>query len=88
MYGHIRRSGIFWGIILIVIGIFIWLGNLGVFDFSWGRDWPIILIIIGICQFVKIIPSKRPRKSKIKVILKKIEDGEMSAEEGIEKIEK
>lgn len=85
---YIRRSGFFNGLILIIIGIFFWLGNLGIFDFSWRRDWPIILIIIGVSQFVKLTPSKRPKKSGIKVILKKIEDGEMSAEEGIGKIEK
>jgi predicted membrane protein len=47
----IRRSGIFWGLILILFGATFLLGNLGYVDFTLGRlvadFWPVVLIYIG-----------------------------------------
>jgi len=39
-----RRGGI--GLILIAVGLIFLLSNLGVF--TWGRFWPIVLIVIGL----------------------------------------
>lgn len=39
-----RRGGI--GLILIAVGLIFLLSNLGVF--TWGRFWPILLIVIGL----------------------------------------
>ena len=46
-------------IILIAVGLIIWLSNLGVIHVAWRRDWPIILIIIGLVELVKYIVKKR-----------------------------
>ena len=53
---------LFWGIILIIIGIFILLDNLGYADFSeLLRDyWPLLLIIWGL----SVIVRHRPRKDQ------------------------
>jgi uncharacterized integral membrane protein len=55
-YIYYRLSG---GILLIVVGLFIWLSNLDVFDITWRRDWPVILIIIGVLELIKHIVKKR-----------------------------
>ena len=47
------------GFILIGIGLLIWLSNLGIFNITWRRDWPVILIIIGALELVKNIIKKR-----------------------------
>jgi len=47
------------GIILIAVGLIIWLSNLGVIHVAWRRDWPVILIVIGIIGLVKHIFKKR-----------------------------
>ena len=46
---------IIWGVILLLFGLWIWLANLGVIkhSFSFNRDWPIIIIIIGIMTLVE-----------------------------------
>jgi len=41
------------GIILLAIGLIIWLSNLGIIHVAWRRDWPVILIVIGIIELVK-----------------------------------
>jgi hypothetical protein len=51
-YHFHRISG---GIILIVIGVLIWLSNFGVINIWWHRDWPVILILVGILALVKTI---------------------------------
>lgn len=82
------------GIFLIVLGLFIWFLNLGVFSFwKWGRDWPWILVIIGIFSIIgyfkkKFRKSRKFKKEKIKDILDKIEKGEINIEEAIKRIKK
>ncbi|OYD16390.1 hypothetical protein CH330_02955 [candidate division WOR-3 bacterium JGI_Cruoil_03_51_56] len=41
---------IFWGIIIIGIGVWIWLANLGIVTSGiiFHRDWPVIIIIVGL----------------------------------------
>ena len=50
-----RPRTILWGLILIVVGILMWLSNLEVIPFSISlcRDWPVILIAIGITGIVE-----------------------------------
>ena len=41
---------ILWGIIIIAIGLWVWLANLGVMPSGivFSRDWPIIIVIVGL----------------------------------------
>lgn len=62
-----KAEKIFWGIILVFIGVIFLLENFDVIDFSWGhvwRFWPIILIISG----VNILFSKYNNKAASIVI--------------------
>jgi len=49
---------IFNGIILIAIGLLIWFSNLGIIHISWHRDWPTILIAVGLIELIKHITKK------------------------------
>jgi len=51
-----RMSG---GILLIVVGLLFWLSNLDVLDIAWRRDWPILVIVVGLLELVKHITKKR-----------------------------
>ena len=79
-------------IILIVLGVLFWLGKFGIIDFYWGRDWPVILIAVGIFSLVNFIArrirrKRRGRKGKHD-ILNRLESGEIDAEEAIKEIKK
>jgi len=40
---------IIWGLIVAAIGVWGWLGNLQVVrQIRFGRDWPLIIVIIGL----------------------------------------
>jgi hypothetical protein len=51
-----RISG---GIILIAVGVLIWLSNLGIIHVWWRRDWPVLLIVIGVLALIKTIIRRR-----------------------------
>jgi len=37
-----------WYVILIIVGLLLWLNNLGYHILDLGRDWPLLLVLIGI----------------------------------------
>jgi len=53
---------IFWGIIIIGVGIWIWLSNYGIADFRWSRDWPVILVAIGLAILLESMAWAKRRK--------------------------
>jgi len=52
-----RRNAI--GLFLVVVGVFILLGNVGAFWwFSWGRLWPLLVIAVGVGILMGNIPRR------------------------------
>jgi hypothetical protein len=47
-----RGRGIFWGLLLLVVGVLIILHNLGYISGSIWRWWPIILIVVGLKKLI------------------------------------
>ncbi|MEO0092041.1 MAG: DUF5668 domain-containing protein [candidate division WOR-3 bacterium] len=49
------------GLILILLGLMIWLSKLNVVNFRiiFKRDWPLVLVIIGVLILVETITKKR-----------------------------
>ena len=47
---HSVVRSILWGIIIIAIGLWVWLANLGVMPSGvvLSRDWPVIIVIFGV----------------------------------------
>ncbi|MEO0280869.1 MAG: DUF5668 domain-containing protein [candidate division WOR-3 bacterium] len=79
------------GFILIVVGIFLLLSTYNIFFFTFSRDWPWILIIIGL---LNLISFEKKRNIKINIsagkrkrILEDLKDGKISVEEAIEELE-
>jgi hypothetical protein len=51
-----RRSSIFWGALIILVGVLLLLSNLGVFDFNvWNLFWPLTLIAVGLWLLLGIL---------------------------------
>ncbi|MCD5383284.1 DUF5668 domain-containing protein [candidate division WOR-3 bacterium] len=69
-----RRNTVFWGLIFLTVGILIWISNFGIISLSWQRDWPVILIIIGIYKLATLIPIRK-RKEVQKEIENPQKDG-------------
>ena len=84
-----RTKKVFWGLLILAIGILIWLGNLDLIAFQFSRDWPIILILIGVYYIIRDIGSSKVKNKKsTDKILKDLEDGKIDAKEAAEEIKK
>jgi hypothetical protein len=82
----------YWAIIFILVGIFLLLSNYNFIAFNFSRDWPLILIAIGIAEIIDII-SRRTKKVKtsnpsVKRILDDLEKGNINIDEAEEKLKK
>jgi hypothetical protein len=78
-------------IILIVLGVLFWLGKFEIIDFYWSRDWPVVLIGVGVFSLINYIArrvKKRGRRShrKHRDILNELESGDIDAEEAIRRM--
>jgi len=90
----------FWGLLVISIGLLLWAHNYGLIalSFSFSRDWPIVIVLVGLmsvwnalfgrhwwsksgCESKEHIPSRARR------ILEDVENGNISAEEAIKKMD-
>lgn len=54
-------SNIYWGLILIVIGVLFLARNFGLLDFHfmWRTYWPVILIVVGASWVVKSLTESK-----------------------------
>lgn len=68
---------LWWGIVFIIIGLWIWLSYLGIMSFS--RDWPILIILYGIWVLIRGI--RKHRVGKVKIII----SGDSKTTEGVGK---
>jgi hypothetical protein len=88
-----------WGIFWMALGVFLLLSNYGLtgFQFSFSRDWPILLIAWGIMKIIdtlvwrnrgpkaSVLQSEGDRQSR-EQILQAVEDGKMAAEEAARRL--
>ena len=85
---------IYWALILIGIGIWILLSNYGIVVFNFSKDWPVILIVIGIVEVLDVIFHVSAKKRKfhakskndITDVLKSLENGDITVEEAEDSI--
>jgi hypothetical protein len=81
----------FWvPIILIVLGVLFWLGKFDIIDFYWSRDWPVVLIAVGVFSLVNYaarrVKKKRRSLGANRDILDRLASGEIDAEDAIRKM--
>ncbi|MEO0247847.1 MAG: DUF5668 domain-containing protein [candidate division WOR-3 bacterium] len=55
------------GFLLIAIGVIIWLNKIGIWAWSWKRDWPVVLILIGIMSIISHLEGRE----KLRIIYKR-----------------
>lgn len=80
------------GFILIVVGVFLLLSTYNIFFFTFSRDWPWILIIIGLLNLIsfekkKSVVNINISSGKRRKILEDLKEGKISVEEAMEEFE-
>jgi len=74
---------IFWGGLFILVGIWVWLSHFGLPFISFKRDWPVLLVIIGLWFVFR--PLRKKRKRTIEII-KDLEQGEINVDEAVNRL--
>lgn len=73
------------GIILIIIGLWIWLSYLGVPYISFNKNWSLLLVGLGIYIIIRRLTRYRPRLNR-RQILSDLEQGKITVDEAIEQL--
>ncbi len=78
---------LWWGLFLLILGVWIWLSQLGVPYVSFSRNWPLILIAFGVYLIVRTLRRKRrDGRGRVRVIIDRLEEGRIGVEEAITEI--
>ena len=81
------RRMIGWGIFFVVLGLWIWLSALGVPYIAFAKNWPLLLVALGIYIIVHRVRRHRRwhRKSAADVITD-LESGRIDADKAVDEI--
>jgi len=76
---------LWWGVALLVLGLWIWLSALGVPYISFRTNWPLLLVALGVYIIVRRWRRGRGRR-RVRVIINDLESGRVDVEEAISEI--
>lgn len=73
------------GILLIVIGLWIWFDYLGVPYIAFSKNWPLLLVTFGLYLIIRRLkrPSRFVKKSQV---INDLAQGKISVDEAIEQL--
>jgi len=74
------------GLLLLVIGLWLWLSNLGVPYIAFNRNWPLLLVAFGVYVVVRMATRHRRRRRTSAEILEELEHGRIGVDEAVERI--
>jgi len=91
----------FWGLLVVAVGLLLWAHNYGlvVFSFSFSKDWPLIVVVVGLMSIWRALFGRHWWASKCdcdsheripsdaRKILEEVEKGNISAEEAAKKMD-
>lgn len=74
-----------WGIILIIIGLWIWLSSIGVPYISFSKNWPLILVFWGLYIIIRRL-TRRQRWVRRSQVINDLEKGKINVDEAVDKL--
>jgi cellulose synthase/poly-beta-1,6-N-acetylglucosamine synthase-like glycosyltransferase len=77
---------LFWGLLLIAIGLVVWFSNIGLIVPGFGTLWPFIIVAVGVAIVLKTIIKKSHRPRGVNVIIDKLEEGKIDVDEAVDEI--
>ena len=80
-----KREGLFWGGLLVVLGVLLLLDNLGLFPptvSAWGIFWAVVLIWIGLRGVIAGLGNRSNKTETVAIPLGQLSTGEVRIEHG------
>ena len=73
-----------WGIAVLVLGLWIWLSALGVPYISFSRNWPLLIVALGVLIVIRRIRRMaRHRRRRVRYVIDDLEEGKIDVEDAI-----
>jgi len=82
----VKRHVIGWGVVLVVVGLWIWLSALGVPYVDFGRNWPLLLVAFGVYIIVRRAVRRSRRRRTADAVIADLESGRIDVEKAISQI--
>jgi hypothetical protein len=79
------RRRYWWGIILIIIGLWIWLSSLGVPYISFSKNWPLLIVALGLYIIIRRL-TRRHRWVRRSQVISDLEQGKINVDEAVDKL--
>jgi hypothetical protein len=80
------RRTLWWGAVLVVVGLWIWLSALGVPWMVFSRDWPILIIALGAYSIVRRVRRWARRRKSAAQVITDLETGRIDVEKALTEI--
>jgi hypothetical protein len=81
------RRTLWWGLTLVVIGLWIWLSALGVPYIAFSRNWPLLIVALGIYIVAhRIQRYRRWHRKSASAVISDLESGRIDADKAVEEI--
>jgi hypothetical protein len=78
---------VFWGIIVILIGLWVWAGTLGLAEnYRFGRNWPLLLVLLGAYIIYRSVRRWARRRVRKVDVLDELEKGRIDVDEAVERL--
>jgi hypothetical protein len=80
------RRTIGWGIVLIVVGLWIWLSALGVPYIDFGCNWPLLMVAFGVYVIVRKTVRRARRLRRPADVIADLESGRIDVDKAVVEI--
>jgi Na+/proline symporter len=77
---------LWWGAALVVVGLWIWLSALGLPGMAFSRDWPVLIIALGVYIIVRRVRRWQRRRRSAAQVITDLEAGRIDAEKALSEI--
>jgi len=74
------------GLVVLGLGLWLWLSNLGVPYVTFSRNWPLLLVALGVYVVVRVATRRRYRRRTRAEILDDLEAGRINVEQAVDKL--
>jgi ABC-type amino acid transport system permease subunit len=81
------RRTLWWGLTLVVIGLWIWLSALGVPYIEFSRNWPLLMVALGVYIIVRRVRRyRRWHRRSASAVITDLESGKIDVEKAVTEI--
>jgi hypothetical protein len=77
---------LWWGVTLVVVGLWIWLSALGIPYMVFSRDWPLLLVALGVYIVARRARRHARRRRSAGNVITDLEAGKIDVDKAINEI--